>query len=297
MKKMFKIKNLLFLITILSIVSCSKDDDAGVPPVNQISVENLAVAVDENPTNGDVVGTVQATQTIGGAILSYSITSQTPSGALEIDATTGELTVLDNGLFDFETNPTITANISVTGVANSATVSVNLNDLNEVGEYKFGGVIFWVNAANNQGLVCDINNQDVTSWSCSNYVNTSATGTAIGSGSANTLAIISNSCTSSNGAANVISALSLNGYDDWFLPSKEELDEMYLNRDVIDATSALQGGSDIENPASPLSLWSSSQSANDFNKAWALQFVNASGNDVTKTVILTSRAVRSWTDF
>ncbi len=44
----------------------------------------------------------------------------------------------------------------------------------------------------------------------------------IGFGNANTNAIVNN-CTEANTAAKICSELSLNGYDDWFLPTTHEL--------------------------------------------------------------------------
>ncbi len=51
-----------------------------------------------------------------------------------------------------------------------------------------------------------------------------AQGTAIGTGEANTQAIIAKG---GDGAAKYCSDFALNGYDDWFLPSKDELDQVY----------------------------------------------------------------------
>ncbi len=41
--------------------------------------------------------------------LSYQLTDQTPAGAMTNNAATGELTVADSSLFDFELNETLTA--------------------------------------------------------------------------------------------------------------------------------------------------------------------------------------------
>jgi len=55
------------------------------------------------------------------------------------------------------------------------------------------------------------------------------TGTGVGTGQANTTAIINilNAQNESNCAAQLCDALTINGYNDWFLPSKDELNLMY----------------------------------------------------------------------
>jgi hypothetical protein len=68
-------------------------------------------------------------------------------------------------------------------------------------------------------------------WNGSN-VPTGAIATGIGSGQANTVTIISVQGAGSY-AASVCDALSLGGYDDWFLPSRDELNLIYLNKVAI----------------------------------------------------------------
>ncbi|WKN43122.1 BspA family leucine-rich repeat surface protein [Tunicatimonas pelagia] len=95
-----------------------------------ITATNFSVTMDENPTNGQVLGTVQASSPM---TLSFSLTSQTPAGAMAINATTGELTVAQASAFDYETNQTLTANFEVTNGPNTetGTITITLNDVNE----------------------------------------------------------------------------------------------------------------------------------------------------------------------
>ena len=79
------------------------------------------------------------------------------------------------------------------------------------------------------GLVCANNDQATTAiWGCQTTLIPGADGTAIGTGLQNTLDIIG-TCTTSGIAADICDSLVLNGYGDWFLPSKEELKLIYTN--------------------------------------------------------------------
>ncbi len=102
------------------------------------------------------------------------------------------------------------------------------------------------------------------------------TATAIGTGASNTAALIPIHGTGT--AAHMCDTLTLGGYADWFLPSKDELNKMYLNKVAIGGFS----GADY---------WASSE--RDANVAWAQYFVNgdlsmAAGKDQLRRV----RAIR-----
>tara|TARA_R110000851_G_scaffold81391_1_gene178713 strand:- start:3213 stop:4436 length:1224 start_codon:yes stop_codon:yes gene_type:complete len=97
--------------------------------------------MDENPTNGQVIGQIEANTNEGD--LSFTLSQQqNPAGALAVNATSGELTVADETLFDFETNSIITAVVTVAngGIFQNIAVELNLQDVFEEKVYE-GDVI------------------------------------------------------------------------------------------------------------------------------------------------------------
>ncbi|RYC53146.1 hypothetical protein DN53_02705 [Flagellimonas olearia] len=256
--------------------------------VDEVSATNTNLTIDENPSNGDVIGVLQAS----GSNLTYTITFQNPAGAFNINQNTGELSVADETLFDFETNPNMLATISVSNGTQtvSANAFVALNDLNEIGEFKYGGIIFWIDPASNNssGLVVSLNVQATNvPWGCLGIA-TGATGTAIGTGQTNTDIIMASSCASGS-AAEIASNLNENGFDDWFLPSADELNELYSNVSIVGNAITSNGGDVISN-----SYWSSTEV--DINDAiwWN---INQGFNIPKDNDFLGVRAIRAFTDF
>lgn len=99
-------------------------------------VNDQTFSVDENSANGTVVGTVVATDQDAGQTLSYAITAGNALGAFAINSSSGQITVADVTDLDFETNPTFSLTVQVTdngagNLTDTATITVNLNDLNE----------------------------------------------------------------------------------------------------------------------------------------------------------------------
>lgn len=127
--KKIALKLILLCISVI-IISCSKDSD-NTPEASEVTVttSNFSVTIDENPSEGQVLGTVSGTTNQGS--VTFSITEQTPSGAFSIDAASGELTVADANLFEFETNPTILGTVKVANgaVSENASISITLIDL------------------------------------------------------------------------------------------------------------------------------------------------------------------------
>jgi len=95
-----------------------------------------------------------------------------------------------------------------------------------------GGIVFYDKGSISDGWryleAAPASSEFMATWGL-NGVEFSATSTGIGTGKANTTAIINRLKTSgeSGKAAQLCAALSINGFNDWFLPSKDELNEMY----------------------------------------------------------------------
>ena len=98
----------------------------GAPTVNDV---NLAIA--ESAVTGDPVGSVTATDPDVGDTLSFAITSGNADGAFAIDPTTGQVTIANGALLDYESMPARSLTVTVTdsdGNTDSATVSIAVTD-------------------------------------------------------------------------------------------------------------------------------------------------------------------------
>ncbi|MFT6843278.1 MAG: hypothetical protein ACJASR_002054, partial [Psychroserpens sp.] len=160
-----------------------------------------------------------------------------------------------------------------------------------IGDFRVGGVVFWVDPTDNtHGLVCAIENQSAgIQWYNGSYSTTGATGTAIGTGSANTTAIIAYyGVVETDYAAGLARAYRGGGYTDWFLPSKDELNQMYLNQTMINSTATANSGSDFSDG----NYWSSSESGNGY--AFTHYFPSGSVGTITKDDTRSVRAVRAF---
>ncbi|QVY67206.1 cadherin repeat domain-containing protein [Polaribacter sp. Q13] len=123
------IKVMLLFVMCVTIINCTEDDS---PIATVITTADLTTNADENISQGSALGTVTGSSSTDKAV-TFSITTQSPSGALAINATSGVLTVSDASAFDYETNTQITATVKVAEdtVSENATVTININNLEE----------------------------------------------------------------------------------------------------------------------------------------------------------------------
>jgi len=148
-----------------------------------------------------------------------------------------------------------------------------------------GGTIFYINPNYlNDGWryieASSVEDETVIRWSnITTAIET--TSTSIGTGSGNTYAIISQSGFTS-GAASLCNNLILNTFDDWFLPSQDELNLMYQNLYLF-------GVGNLSN----VSYWSSSEvsSTNAYRQAFGTGLKSSS----SKSNTYRARAIRRFT--
>jgi hypothetical protein len=148
-----------------------------------------------------------------------------------------------------------------------------------IGQSYQGGIIAYLDGTGQHGLIAAAIDQSTNSqWGCSGSAISGADGTAIGTGAQNTIDIEAG-CATVGTAADVCANLTLVGYSDWFLPSKDELNQLYINRVAI-------GG------FANVGYWSSTE--NDLNVAWRQDFLYGTQSNLSKVYNYYVRAVRAF---
>lgn len=153
-----------------------------------------------------------------------------------------------------------------------------------------GGLIFYLDDLDLipglKGLVAAPTDQsNGAEWGCFGTA-VSAPGTDIGTGNQNTIDIEAG-CTTVGIAADLCANLSLNGFEDWFLPSKNELNEMYFSI----GQGAVPPNTNVGIFTNSL-YWSSSEFTNDLT--WNQLFSNGTQGTNFKNLLYAVRAIRSF---
>jgi hypothetical protein len=91
-----------------------------------------------------------------------------------------------------------------------------------------GGLIFYLDVINGTGMVAAPTDQGTAQWGCRGTYIANASNSNIGAGNQNTN-LINTLCNETGIAAEICANLTLNGYDDWYLPSKDELNLLFTN--------------------------------------------------------------------
>lgn len=276
-----------------------------------VAVLTIVIGCKKSKSNSTpaALSTVTTSSTI-----SVASTSATCGGNVTADASGANITARGICYSTTNTLPDLTCSV-VTSGSGAGSFTCNLTNLNLFSTYYFrayatnsagtaygsslqfqlgigiayqGGIIAYVfqptdpgyNASVPHGLIAAPSDQSANAtWYNGTYVATGATGTSLGTGITNTANIIAVQNTGSY-AATLCHSLTLGGYTDWYLPSKDELNLLYQSRAAI-------GG------FSTVGYWSSSEA--DINDAWSQNFNSGSQVSFNKNNTTNStRAVRSF---
>jgi hypothetical protein len=234
-------------------------------------------------------GSINATTASSGGTISNNCGGTVTASGVCWSTTTGPIAT-GNHTSDGATSGSFTS--SITGLTLGATYYVRAYATNDsgtaygdevsfttatpvlpsVGQSYQGGVLAYVlvsgdpgySASVQHGLIAAPSDQSTGSsaeWGCYGTTISGAVGTAIGTGKQNTIDIMAaeTGCATAGIAARLCGDLVLGGFSDWYLPSRDELRKLCLNKTAI-------GGFAAD------TYWSSSQG--DANSAWYNYFPN-----------------------
>jgi len=150
----------------------------------------------------------------------------------------------------------------------------------KVGDTHEGGIVFYVDPSGSHGLVAATEDHGTAdTWINLTFFKTGATSTT--DGAANTTTIIDAQGDMGTYAAKLCRDYRGGGFDDWFLPSKDQLNRLYTKKVVV-------GGFSNAN------YWSSTEK--DPGEAWVQDFENGTQhtNSTSDNAGVHTRAVRAY---
>ena len=190
-----------------------------------------------------------------------------------------------------ETKVTAGTNVTVTGSGTTASPYVvnatSGGSTLAIGDSYQGGIIFWLDATGQHGLIAATEDQSTgIQWYNGTYRYTGTTGNGLYAGAMNTAMIVATQMAdnqSGSFAAKVCADYSVTvgrvTYGDWYLPSKYELNLLYLQKIAVGGFASAY-------------YWSSTESNND--NAWIQYFDNGFQSASNKSFTYRVRAVRAF---
>ena len=225
--------------------------------------------------------TITATQATDGYYIETATTATLTVTNITVVNSLGQLSNLDFNYIN--TDGKIGGGGGITAEGNA----IYIKNILKIGDNYQGGIIGYILQRGDpgfdygvqHGLIAAASDQGTAEWGCIYTPISGAQGEAIGIGNQNTIGIM-NDCSTAGIAARICGDLVLNGYSDWYLPSKDELNKLYINRVAI---GGFGNGS----------YWSSSEPNSSVN-AWYQYFQDGNQYYGPKNNSITVRAIRSF---
>jgi hypothetical protein len=156
----------------------------------------------------------------------------------------------------------------------------------EIGDLVEGGIVFYIAESGEHGLVAALEDLGSYEWGCYGTSLSGAEGQAIGAGYQNTLDIVAGCSETPIAASEALAYESEEGYSDWYLPSKDELVEMYYS---------IGNGGPEGNIGGFQSTYYWSSSELNYNFAWYVNFgYGGTGYDYTEGSTNRVRIIRAF---